>query len=225
MRRKAAHEHHIAAHALQGDGFRLGHGLGGNGGAAGRQMPEIAGFDEPGQDLQAAGLYRGFGQRQPAGDHVGAFGFGHHHAGVLVPRRVVERGAFAVFVGLRRFGSQVLNGVAGQFGTQERFEEVEQVFVEQEFEHRPPPIVHDVHSAPDLRALFEQQAVARGKRGVRVQVRYFALLVQRPRPLVDPRRQLVDCRLQVVVGKRRPGDDDTAGVEFCDLLCCQSHLF
>ena len=81
----------------------------------------------------------------------------------------------------------MLDGVADQLGTQEGFDEVEQIFVAQKLEHRPPPIVHNVHSAPDLRALFEQQAVARSKRGVLVQVCYFALLMQRPRAGVDPR--------------------------------------
>ena len=59
MGRKAAHEHDVAALALQGKGFDLGHGLGGDGGAAGCQMSEIAGLDEAGQDLHAAGLDRG----------------------------------------------------------------------------------------------------------------------------------------------------------------------
>ena len=58
-------------------------------------------------------------QRNPAGQNVGLIGLRHHDARVLMPRHIVEARVVVALKACRRFSTYMLNGIAGDFGTQD----------------------------------------------------------------------------------------------------------
>ena len=121
MRRETTHEHDVAFLAGGDDGFDVGHQLGADGRAAFALVVQIARLHQAGQDFHTAHFLCGIADGQPTSDDIRSFGLGHHDAGVLVPGCVVERRTGIALVRQRRFGAQMLDGIAGQLGAEQRF--------------------------------------------------------------------------------------------------------
>ena len=137
-------------------------------------------------------------------------------ARVLMPRHAMGPTALSELG--RRLGAHVLDGVAGDLGADQRLDQIQQVPVGEEREHRRGPHLHDVHAIADLACLLEQQAVPGIERRAFAAVGERARIVQLARPPVDERLQLVDHRLRVGVGQ-------DAGHEQIPHLLERAHLF
>ena len=158
VRREAREQDHVAPPALEQHRIHRRHHVRDDHRASLLLMAQVAQLRHAGQDLQAAHLDGAVAERQPAGDHVGALALLHHDCGVLMPRHAV--GPATVSELGRRLGAHVLDGVAGDLGANQRFDQVQQALVGQEREHRRGPHLHDVHAVADLAGLPEQQSVA-----------------------------------------------------------------